>query len=317
MLKKELAFKCICTSQEIEMRRNDNLKKNLSIKKLCTTCEKNKKIQNLKKDYCIRIKISNEGKTSINDIVQGNVIVKNSEIDNFILIRKDGTPTYMLSVVVDDNDSNVNTIIRGDDHLNNTFRQIHIYNHLNWPIPKYAHLPLIHGADGSKLSKRHGAITIHEFKKNGYLPQSLINHLILLGWSPKKENEYINIDEIIKIFQIEKISKSSSIFDYDKLNHFNNFYLRKEENLDYFLQFSKNNKILKSFYEEDKEKFLKVFQIYKKNINFFKEIEIITNIYFNKKFKTEINNIFDENFNTVIKEFVYNIKSIKNGIWKI
>ena len=108
------------------------------------------------------------------------------------------------------------------------FSQLHIYKNLQWNFPKYAHQPLIHGEDGSKLSKRHGSVDINEFKKKGYIPQSIINNLILLGWSPKKENEIIEIEEIIKTFQLEKMSKSSSIFNYKKLNHFNNFYYIEE-----------------------------------------------------------------------------------------
>ena len=183
-------------------------------------------------------------------------------------------------------------VIRGDDHLNNTFRQLHIYRHLQWNFPTYAHQPLIHGEDGSKLSKRHGAIDINEFKKMGYLPQSIINNLILLGWSPKKDDEIIGIEEIIKNFELEKMSKSSSIFDYKKLNHFNNFYLQKEENYKYFKRYINENSILKNFFNIDQIKMKRLFNIYKKNINFYSELENITKIYYNERFKTMLNNDF-------------------------
>ena len=178
LLKKGLAYKCICTKEELEARRLKNQKLKKNIKRLCTKCQKDPTTQLLKNDYCIRINIPNDGKLSILDKIQGDIVVENKEIDNFILLRRDATPTYMLSVVVDDHDSGVNMIIRGDDHINNTFRQLHIYKSLKWDFPTYAHQPLIHGEDGSKLSKRHGAIDINEFKKNGYLPLSIINNLI-------------------------------------------------------------------------------------------------------------------------------------------
>ena len=147
-------------------------------------------------------------------------------------------PTYMLSVVVDDYDMGVNLIIRGDDHLNNSFRQFHIYKNMYWPIPEYAHIPLIHGEDGKKLSKRKGAINISDFKEKGYLQEAIINNLILLGWAPSSNNELISLKEIIDNFEIKNLSKSSSIFNYNKLNYFNNYYLRKDKNLNYFIDYS-------------------------------------------------------------------------------
>ena len=171
LLEKKHAYKCICTKAELEAKRLENQKLRKNVKRLCTKCKNDSVIQTLEKDFCIRIDIPNDGEISILDKIQGEVIVKNKEIDNFILLRKDGTPTYMLSVVVDDHDMGVNMIIRGDDHLNNIFRQLHIYKSLQWDFPTYAHHPLIHGDDGLKLSKRHGAVDINEFKKKGYLPQ--------------------------------------------------------------------------------------------------------------------------------------------------
>ena len=269
--------------------------------------------QLLEKDYCIRINIPNFGKLSVLDKIQGEVVVENKEIDNFILLRKDGTPTYMLSVVVDDHDMGVNMIIRGDDHLNNIFRQLHIYKSLQWDFPTYAHQPLIHGDDGLKLSKRHGAVDINEFKKKGYLPQSIINNLILLGWSPKKDDENIEIEEIIKTFELEKMSKSSSIFDYNKLNHFNNFYLQKEENYKYFEKYINENSILKTFFNLDQIKMKKLFSIYKKNINFYSELENIAKIYYDEEFKTILNNELDENFNIILKDFIKHLDFI--DVW--
>ena len=313
LLEKGYAFKCICTTEELESKRLENQKNQLSVKRLCSKCENDSKIQILEKNYCIRIKIPNHGQLSITDKIQGKVTIENKEIDNFILLRKDGTPTYMLSVVVDDHDMGVNMIIRGDDHLNNIFRQLHIYKSLQWDFPTYAHHPLIHGDDGLKLSKRHGAVDINEFKKKGYLPQSIINNLILLSWSPKKDDENIEIEEIINTFDLEKMSKSSSIFDYNKLNHFNNFYLQKEENYKYFEKYINENSILKKFFDLDQILMKKLFNTYKKNINFYSELENIAKIYYDEEFKTILNNELDENFNIILKDFMKHLDFI--DVW--
>ena len=177
--------------------------------------------------FVVRLDVPDEGNLKINDTIQGEVTVANLELDDFILLRKDQSPTYMLSVVVDDHDLGVNYIIRGDDHFINTFRQYYIYKFMNWNIPQYAHIPLIHGEDGTKLSKRHGAVNILDLKKDGYLKEAIINNLILLGWSNNNEkSETIELKEIIENFEITNLSKSSSIFSFDKLDFFNNFYLR-------------------------------------------------------------------------------------------
>ncbi|MDC0057106.1 glutamate--tRNA ligase, partial [Alphaproteobacteria bacterium] len=212
LLENKKAFKCICKPAELEKKRNENIKNHKNVKRLCTSCENNFDIQALKNKYVVRIKIPNSENTKITDLVQGKITVENQEIDNFILLRNNGTPTYMLSVVVDDFDMGVNFIIRGDDHLNNSFRQLHIYKNMHWSIPQYAHIPLIHGENGKKLSKRHGAVNISEFKEKGYLQEAIINNLILLGWSPANKDEIISLKEIIDNFEIKQLSKSSSIF---------------------------------------------------------------------------------------------------------
>ena len=300
------AFKCICTKEILEIQRTKN--REIRSKKICLNCENNTSIQNSEENYCVRVKIP-QGKTKINDMIQGEIEINNIEIDDFILLRNDGTPTYMLSVIVDDHDMDVNTVIRGDDHLNNCFRQIQVYNHLKWPIPKYAHIPLIHGQDGSKLSKRHGAIDINDFKNNGYLPESIINSLILLGWSPKKNEEFIELSEIIEIFDINKLSKSSSIFDYKKLNYFNNHYLKKEKNFYYFLDFIKNNTQINKYFESDNDKMKRIFEIYKKNINHLKELIEISKTYYDN-IKLINKEILNEDFDIILNEFKIEIDKI-------
>ena len=310
LLKKNKAFKCICSNEYLEKKRELNKKNKNNNKRLCEICEKNSDTQSLSDGFVVRIKIPKDSETSINDLIQGKVIVKNTEIDDFVLLRSDGTPTYMLSVVVDDFDMGVNTIIRGDDHFNNTFRQIYIYLNMDWNIPNYAHIPLIHGEDGKKLSKRHGAVNINEFKDKGYLDKSIINNLILLGWSPNKKNEYIEIKDIVELFNIKNLSKSSSIFSYDKLNFFNNYYLNNDKNYVSLNNYLKENTLLNNYFNTDKEKFIRIFSIYKKNINFYKELETIIPIYLNDNFKTTKHQLLNDNFNNLIKDFLQNLKEL-------
>ena len=317
LLENKKAFKCICSNEILDKKRELNKKNKINNKRLCETCENDNKVQSTQNDYTVRIKVPTEGVNKFNDIIQGEISVNNKEIDNFILLRKDGTPTYMLSVVVDDFDMGVNFIIRGDDHLNNVFRQNLIYKAMEWEIPKYAHIPLIHGNDGKKLSKRHGAISINDFRNEGYLKESIINNLILLGWSPNKieKDEFIQIDEIIGSFDISKISKSSSIFSYEKLNFFNNHYIKSKDNLKYLTKYCENNKKLNIFIKKDKDKFIKIFEVYKKNLNFYKELENIAEIYFFDNFEINLNNQSNNYDDELISEFSYFIDKITN--WHI
>lgn len=174
----------------------------------------------------VRLKAPLDGETIINDKVQGLVGVKNSELDDMILLRSDGTPTYMLAVVVDDHDMGITNIIRGDDHHTNSFRQFLIYQAMGWEAPDFAHIPLIHGADGAKLSKRHGALGVGEYEKMGYLPEALRNYLLRLGWSHGDE-EIISTQQAIEWFDLDAVGKSPSRFDFAKLSNLNGHYMRE------------------------------------------------------------------------------------------
>ena len=179
--------------------------------------------------YVIRIKAPQNGETVIDDLVQGRVTVANAEIDDFILLRSDGTPTYMLAVVVDDFDMGVTHVIRGDDHLNNAFRQLAIIKAMGWPVPTYAHVPLIHGFDGAKLSKRHGALGVDAYRDElGILPEALFNYLLRLGWG-HGDHEIISRDQAIEWFDVDHVGKSPSRFDLKKLENLNGHYLREAD----------------------------------------------------------------------------------------
>jgi glutamyl-tRNA synthetase len=179
--------------------------------------------------FVIRLKSPKAGETAIEDRVQGRVAVRNEELDDFILLRSDGTPTYMLAVVVDDHDMGVTHVIRGDDHLNNAFRQLAIVRAMGWPEPVYAHLPLIHGADGAKLSKRHGAVGVEAYRDElGILPEALFNHLLRLGWG-HGDDELISRDDAVRWFDLDHVGRSPSRFDTRKLESLNGHYIRGAE----------------------------------------------------------------------------------------
>jgi glutamyl-tRNA synthetase len=181
------------------------------------------------KPFVIRLKAPQEGETVINDRVQGRVAVQNSEIDDFVLLRSDGTPTYMLAVVVDDHDMGVTHVIRGDDHLNNAFRQLAIIRAMGWPEPTYAHVPLIHGPDGAKLSKRHGALGVDAYRDElGMLPEAVDNYLLRLGWG-HGDDEIISRTQAIEWFELDHVGKSPSRFDFKKLENLNGHYIREAD----------------------------------------------------------------------------------------
>jgi glutamyl-tRNA synthetase len=177
----------------------------------------------------IRLKAPQEGETVVEDHVQGRVVWQNKDLDDLVLLRSDGNPTYMLAVVVDDHDMAVTHVIRGDDHLTNAARQTQIYNALGWNVPQWAHIPLIHGPDGAKLSKRHGALGIDAYRDMGYLPAALRNYLVRLGWSHGNQ-EIFSAEEMIAAFDLGAIGRSPARFDFAKLENLNGTYLREADN---------------------------------------------------------------------------------------
>lgn len=179
----------------------------------------------------IRLRAPQTGETVVEDEVQGRVTWQNENLDDLVLLRSDGTPTYMLAVVVDDHDMGVTHVIRGDDHLTNAARQTQIYNALGWKVPSMSHIPLIHGSDGAKLSKRHGALGVDAYRSMGYLPVALRNYLLRLGWS-HGDQELFSTEEMIKLFNLSSIGRSPARFDYAKLENLNGIYMRQSDDRD-------------------------------------------------------------------------------------
>ena len=223
LLKNGFAYKCYLSTEELNEMRNQSRKKGEVIKSPYRD-----NLVNIKnKDFVIRLKMPLKGQTTINDKVQGEVNINNSILDDMVLLRKDNSPTYMLASVVDDYNMEITNIIRGDDHFNNAFRQIQIIKYMNWPIPTYAHIPLIHGEDGTKLSKRHGAENVMDYKKDGYEVEVLKNYLLRLGYSVNDDKIY-DLENNTFNFKLDKINKSPSRFDLKKLSNMNALYLRTQ-----------------------------------------------------------------------------------------
>ena len=181
----------------------------------------------------IRLKTPLQGETVIGDVIQGEVRVSNEQLDDIVLLRADGSPTYMLAVVVDDHDMKISHVIRGDDHLTNAFRQVQIYNALNWNLPFFAHMPLLHGTDGAKLSKRHGALGVEAYRSMGVLPEAMNNYLLRLGWS-HGDDEIISQDQAIRWFDVKDVGRAASRFDMEKLTSVNGYYIRHAD-VDYLV----------------------------------------------------------------------------------
>ena len=225
MLANGAAYKCYATAEETAALRTQ-ARENGSIFRGDMWRDRLPDDKTAQLPYSIRIKMPREGETTIKDEVQGAVTVQNATLDDMIILRSDGTPTYMLAVVVDDHDMDVTHVIRGDDHLNNAFRQAQIYRAMDWSMPVYAHIPLIHGADGKKLSKRHGALGVDAYSEMGFLPAAMRNYLLRLGWS-HGDDEIISTEQAIEWFNLENIGRGPARFDFDKLDSLNAHYMRQ------------------------------------------------------------------------------------------
>jgi glutamyl-tRNA synthetase len=226
MLAEGKAYYCYASPQELDEMRAAQKKAGLSMRYDGRWRDRDPKEAPAGIAPVIRLKAPQNGRTVIQDAVQGEVTVENAQLDDMILLRADGTPTYMLAVVVDDHDMGVTHVIRGDDHLNNAFRQLQIIKAMDWPEPVHAHIPLIHGPDGAKLSKRHGALGIDAYRDMGFLPAALRNYLLRLGWS-HGDDEIISTEQAIEWFDLPDIGRSASRFDLVKLTNLNAHYLRE------------------------------------------------------------------------------------------
>ena len=233
LLKKGLAYKCYCSSEEIEEQKKRAKQKKIPY--IYNRKWRDKKENDAPKeiDPVIRFKSKVEGKSILKDLVQGNIEIDNNTIEDFVILRADGSPTYNLSASVDDHLMGMTHIIRGDDHKINTFKQIQIYDAMNWKVPSFAHIPLIHTIDGKKLSKRDNASTLDDYSKIGIMPNALRNYLLRLGWS-YKDKEIFDLEESIKYFNLEGIGKSPSKLDISRIYSMNEYYIKNIDENDLF-----------------------------------------------------------------------------------
>ena len=320
LLSKGLAYKCFCSEDDLNKMREEAkiLKKPYRYNRMWRDKDPKDAPKNI--DPVIRIKAPVEGESVIDDIIQGTIKVSNEEMDDFIIMRSDGSPTYMLSVVADDHDMNVTHIIRGHDHLTNTFRQNIIYDVMKWDKPKTAHIPLIHGSDGSKMSKRHGAIDVEEYKNKGILPTALINYMLRLGWS-HGDDEIISLENAIKWFSLEKIGKSPAKFDSDKLISVNSHYIKElsNEKIIKFLETNYNSKYKIKIDENTIKRLnlgLEDIKSRSRDLNQLAEMSL----FYCSKFPLSISNKAQKNINKlnkdIFKDLLILLKSIENDFKK-
>lgn len=227
LLDEDKAYHCYCSKEELTVMRDEQKAKKLK-PRYDGRCRHRKGPVPEGINPVVRFKNPLEGAVVIDDLTKGRVTIQNSELDDLIIARSDGSPTYNLTVVVDDLEMGISHVIRGDDHLNNTPRQINILKALGADIPVYAHLPMILGADGSRLSKRHGAVSVMQYRDDGYLPEALLNYLVRLGWS-HGDQEIFSIDEMIDLFDVEKVNKAAAAFNPEKLLWLNQQYIKESE----------------------------------------------------------------------------------------
>ena len=309
LLEKGFAYKCYCSTEEIEEQKLRAKQKKIPY--IYDRKWRDKPETEAPKDInpVIRFKSKIEGNSILKDLVQGDVEIENSTIEDFIILRNDGSPTYNLSACVDDHQMNVTHIIRGDDHKINTFKQMQIYKAMNWELPSFAHIPLIHTTEGKKLSKRDKASTLDDYSKIGIMPQALRNYLLRLGWS-FKDKEIFTKEESIKYFNLEGIGKSPSKLDMSRILSMNEHYIKSIDENDLYDQLSN---YCKSYKEKiPNEKMAKV----KSSLNFLKnKAKTLEDIYNNSKYiiNDEVNfnqedlKLIDENAKKIISDFLKEI----------
>jgi len=311
LLDKGFAYKCYCTEKEIEEEKTRAKQKKLPY-------IYNRKCRDLKDtpkniDPVIRFKSKIEGNSILNDLVQGKVNIENSNIEDFIILRKDGTPTYNLSAAVDDKDMEITHIIRGDDHKMNTFKQMQIFERMNWKLPTYVHIPLIHTFEGKKLSKRDKASTLDDYKKIGIMPDALRNYLLRLGWS-FQDKEIFTLEESIKHFNIEGIGKSPSKLDMSRILSMNEHYIKNMNENDLFDHLIK-------YFESYKNKIDNKGKKIKKSLSFLKnKAKTLEDIYNNAQYiikdKIQISTkdikLLDNLSKTILKDFLKEFEKLSN-----
>ena len=313
LLKNGYAYKCYCSVEEIEDQKKRAKQKKLPYKynRKCRELNQNDVPKEI--NPVVRFKSNIEGSSVLNDLVQGDIQIENINIEDFIILRKDETPTYNLSATVDDHQMNMTHIIRGDDHKINTFKQIQIYQSMNWKLPYFAHIPLIHTLEGKKLSKRDNTSTLDDYSKIGIMPSALRNYLLRLGWSCQ-DKEIFTLEESIEHFNLEGIGKSPSKLDMSRILSMNEFYIKNIDENELYNQLVQYCELYKEKIKSDKEDKIKSSLIFLKNKA--KTLEDIYNnakyiIFDNVNFNQEDLKLIDNKAKLIVSEFSNSIKKLK------
>lgn len=289
LIKNGYAYTCFCKKEELDREKELALKNGKVYKysKKCKYLSNREREEKILKgeEFVYRFNVE-PGIVKFNDLIKGEVIFDNEILDDFIIFRQDKTPVYNFSCVVDDIEMKITHVIRGEDHLSNTHKQILIYKGLNKEIPYFGHLPLMLGKDREKLSKRHGSVSIEEFKKEGFLPEAILNYLFLIGFSIKDNKEIFTIDEMIKEFSFSRISRSSPVFDHEKLRWLNSYYIRNLSDDDLFDR--AYNFIPEDLKSEDKNNLKKILKEIKSNIKVLNDINNLTTYFYSEPKYNEI-----------------------------
>ena len=308
-------YRCFCSEERLEQERKKAKEKGCYWKydRKCLNLSKEEIEKNIKdgKLYVLRFKVPNK-EVVFHDLLHGEIKKQSKEIEDFIIMRRNNTPTYNFACVIDDHLMNITHVVRGADHIANTPKQVLIYDALGWELPKFVHLPLILGKDRKKLSKRHGVVSLLWYRDEGYIREALVNYLALLGWSPGGDREIVPIEEMIELFDLTKVNKSNAIFDQDKLKWMNAQYIKRFSSEELY------NRIVELYKEEitkyDKEKVIKIIEIYKKRVYTLKDFLLEFKTIFEKEIKYDQNAInkylSKEEFQKRLKELYEEIKKV-------
>lgn len=324
LLEEGKAYRCFCEPKELEERRRKALKEKKApmYDERCRKLSKKEidELLKMKKPFAIRLKIPETGVTEINDLIHGKIVFENKFIEDFVLLRSNGNPTYNHSCVVDDNAMKISLVIRGDDHIPNTPKQVNIYKALGYPIPKFAHLPMILGPDGSKLSKRHGATAVGEYEEAGYLPQTMLNFLTLLGWSYDDKTTIFSKNDLINKFSIENVSKNPAVFDIKKLDWMNGYYIRNltvEKLTELIIPFLQNKELIhKKMTKDVRSKIEEIVPIIQERIKLLSDVIPLTDFLFKEEIEIEESALKDviktENKDKIIDSVITRLNSLKD-----
>ncbi len=331
LLEEGKAYRCFCTSDDLEKEREKQRlsKQPFRYGRICRDMSREETKERIAKGetYSIRIKIPKEGNITVHDLIHGDVTFSLDQLDDFVIVKSNGMPTYNFAVVVDDHMMNITHVLRAEEHLSNTPKQLLIYEALEFIPPAFGHMPMILAPDRSKLSKRHGATSVEEFRDQGYLPEAIVNYLTLLGWGPGDEREIISLEETVGLFELDQMSKKAAVYDTKKLTWMNGQYL-SDLPLERVLPeaekfFVKNNLVTEAWLEENSEFFAKLVDVVRVRVKTLQEVADASEYFFKdfttydekgkvKYFKPEAAELLEKCCAAIAEDKEYSLKSLED-----